>query len=526
MNEDFNPEAPRNLPSDALTKALEELIEGRTSRAEGPGAQFAEMPPDDLTEPCVAPGACPLPLGEGFGRAASSSAAQAPNLTNLDALSSHSADCPACAARLRLLFAGASPEEEAEAAALPSASFDWQRNLASRLASTPHRSEGRERGWTRPFYLWAGAGLAASLLLAAGLTGWWRIASTPERLLAEAYTQSRIFDLRMPGAGFAEVKPAMHLRGGAAGRESSRLLDARARIERHLESAPEDQHWLQLEARSDVLEERFDPAIDILDRLLATGPVTSSLLVDDAAAYFQRGVATGSENDRATALEYLSHADELAPGDPVVLFNEAVVMEDRGQVMNAVETWNRYLRFERDPRWLAEGRRRIEALEQKLNQLKSHQSRMEQHFATPQAMRSLAAIRVQEASRALIPRFHLEPFIGRPIEGLSHGTRQRIAIVSALLHDPEVFIVDEPMVGLDPQHARVVKDVLKERSLAGTTVLVSTHQLSIAEEMADRIGIILGGRLIAVGTRDEFRRQSGASGALEEIFLSLTADPK
>ena len=111
----------------------------------------------------------------------------------------------------------------------------------------------------------------------------------------------------------------------------------------------------------------------------------------------------------------------------------------------------------------------------------------------------------------------------RPLEGLSHGTRQRIAIVSALLHDPEVFVIDEPMVGLDPQHARVVKDVLKERSLAGMTVLVSTHQLSIAEEMCDRIGIINGGKLIAVGTRDELRRQSGATGELEEIFLSLTA---
>jgi tetratricopeptide (TPR) repeat protein len=331
-------------------------------------------------------------------------------LTDLDVLLSHAADCPACAARLRLLFEGASPEEEAGAAALSSSSVDWQRNLASRLARTSHRSEGRERGWARPFYLWAGAGLAASLLLAAGLTGWWRIANTPERLLAEAYTQSRIFDLRMPGAGFAEVKPAMHLRGGAAGRESSRLLDARAHIERHLESAPEDQHWLQLEARSDVLEERFDPAIDILDRLLAAGPITSSLLLDDAAAYFQRGVATGSENDRATALEYLSHADELAPGDPVVLFNEAVVMEDRGQVMNAVETWNRYLRFERDPRWLAEGRRRLEALEQKLNQLKSHQGRMEQHLATPEAMRALAGDSVtltaidEELSSTLLPR--------------------------------------------------------------------------------------------------------------------------
>jgi ABC-2 type transport system ATP-binding protein len=94
------------------------------------------------------------------------------------------------------------------------------------------------------------------------------------------------------------------------------------------------------------------------------------------------------------------------------------------------------------------------------------------------------------------------------------------------LHDPEVFVIDEPMVGLDPQHARVVKDVLKERSLAGMTVLVSTHQLSIAEEMADRIGIINGGKLIAVGTREELRIRSGSSGQLEETYLSLTAEAK
>jgi ABC-2 type transport system ATP-binding protein len=124
----------------------------------------------------------------------------------------------------------------------------------------------------------------------------------------------------------------------------------------------------------------------------------------------------------------------------------------------------------------------------------------------------------------LVARFHLAEFADRPLEGLSHGTRQRIAIVSALLHDPEVFVIDEPMVGLDPQHARVVKDVLKERSLAGMTVLLSTHQLSIAEEMADRIGIINNGRLIAVGTREELRQQSGSTGALEEVFLKLTAD--
>jgi ABC-2 type transport system ATP-binding protein len=129
-------------------------------------------------------------------------------------------------------------------------------------------------------------------------------------------------------------------------------------------------------------------------------------------------------------------------------------------------------------------------------------------------------------AKDLILRFHLADYVNRPLESLSHGTRQRVAIVSALLHDPEVFVIDEPMVGLDPQHARVVKDVFKERSLAGVTMLVSTHQLEIAEEMADRIGIIQGGKLVAVGTRDELRKQSGGSGALEEIFLSVTANGK
>ena len=84
-------------------------------------------------------------------------------------------------------------------------------------------------------------------------------------------------------------------------------------------------------------------------------------------------------------------------------------------------------------------------------------------------------------------------------------------------------MIDEPMVGLDPQHARVVKDVLKERSRQGMTVFLSTHQLSVAEEMADRIGIMHEGRLAAVGTREELRKLSGLAGPLEDSFLALTA---
>ncbi|MGD0813252.1 MAG: ABC transporter ATP-binding protein [Verrucomicrobiota bacterium] len=130
--------------------------------------------------------------------------------------------------------------------------------------------------------------------------------------------------------------------------------------------------------------------------------------------------------------------------------------------------------------------------------------------------------RIQKASRELIARFHLEAFVNRPIEGLSHGTRQRVAIVSALLHDPEVLVIDEPMVGLDPQNSRVVKDVLKERTQQGATVFLSTHQLGVAEEMADRIGIMHLGRLIAVGTGEELRRRAGDAGPLEQVFLTLT----
>lgn len=126
----------------------------------------------------------------------------------------------------------------------------------------------------------------------------------------------------------------------------------------------------------------------------------------------------------------------------------------------------------------------------------------------------------------LIARFSLEPYVRQRIENLSHGTRQRLAFASALLHDPEVIIVDEPMVGLDPKNARVVKEELKARSEAGVTVFLSTHLLNVAEELADRVGIISHGRLIALGTVGEIREQieGGANRSLEELFLQITED--
>lgn len=136
----------------------------------------------------------------------------------------------------------------------------------------------------------------------------------------------------------------------------------------------------------------------------------------------------------------------------------------------------------------------------------------------------MAAADIERISNELFSLFRLDETRDRLVENLSHGTRQRLVIASALLHDPKVIIIDEPMVGLDPRSARVVKDVLKQRSREGMTIFLSTHILHIAEELADRIGILNAGKLIAVGSMEELRERSGTMGALEETFLKLTRE--
>jgi len=131
--------------------------------------------------------------------------------------------------------------------------------------------------------------------------------------------------------------------------------------------------------------------------------------------------------------------------------------------------------------------------------------------------------RARKLTPELMEQFDLLPYARQRIENLSHGTRQRLAIASALLHDPEVIIIDEPMVGLDPKNARVVKKELKARSEAGVTVFLSTHLLNVAQELADRVGIIDRGRLLALGSVDEILALKEGGGSLEEVFLEMTA---
>lgn len=130
----------------------------------------------------------------------------------------------------------------------------------------------------------------------------------------------------------------------------------------------------------------------------------------------------------------------------------------------------------------------------------------------------------KSTTEALFEQFSLNEFAHQLVENLSHGTRQRLAIASALLHEPEVIIIDEPMVGLDPHNARVVKDELKARSQAGATVFMSTHLLNVAEELADRVGIINYGKLIKAATVEELRGGIGEDDDwdLEAFFLEMT----
>ena len=120
--------------------------------------------------------------------------------------------------------------------------------------------------------------------------------------------------------------------------------------------------------------------------------------------------------------------------------------------------------------------------------------------------------------------FGLGPYLDELIENLSHGTRQRVVIAGALLHRPRVLVLDEPMVGLDPHFARVLKDVLRAAVAEGMTILLSSHQLAIAEELADRIGILHRGRLVAETTPGELARAGAPGTALEHIFLNLTEE--
>jgi len=128
-------------------------------------------------------------------------------------------------------------------------------------------------------------------------------------------------------------------------------------------------------------------------------------------------------------------------------------------------------------------------------------------------------------AEALLLELGLWPHRAERCEGFSRGMRQKTALAGALLHDPALLVMDEPLSGLDAAASRQVKDMLRDRALSGRTVVLTTHVLEVAERLADRIGIIAGGRMVAEGTFAELRGRAGADRTtLEDVFLHLTAE--
>ncbi len=130
----------------------------------------------------------------------------------------------------------------------------------------------------------------------------------------------------------------------------------------------------------------------------------------------------------------------------------------------------------------------------------------------------------RERILTVIELFHLDDFVDDLTERYSHGMRQRTVFAAALLHEPKLLIADEPTVGLDPKSIRELKVLLRQLAKAGTTIFLSTHTLDIAQELADRVGIVHNGRLIGCGTLESLRKMSGHDGNLEDVFLKITEE--
>ncbi len=132
--------------------------------------------------------------------------------------------------------------------------------------------------------------------------------------------------------------------------------------------------------------------------------------------------------------------------------------------------------------------------------------------------------KTRERIATVTKQFELDKFRDQITLRYSHGMRQRTVFAAALLHEPKVLVVDEPTVGLDPRSVRQLKDLLRELVRCGTTIFLSSHSLDVVQELADRIGIISGGRLIGCGSIEELRSQASLAGPLEEVFLKLTEE--
>jgi CHAT domain-containing protein/tetratricopeptide (TPR) repeat protein len=299
----------------------------------------------------------------------------------VETLLNHVVQCDHCGPLLKQTIeafeAESKPQEEVLIASLKTSQPEWQARLALRLANgglenrLDRASVGSWadavrvviKGWSS--WIYAGAGALAVCVIA---MTWFLLRSGPgyvDELLAKAYSEQRTLELRMPGAAYAPMRVERAEGRSNVDRPAS-LLKAESLISENLAGHPDDPAWLQAKGRADLLEGRYSPAIDSLQRALELQPTSASIISDLATAHYLRAEAAERPIDYGTAADLLSKVLKANPNDSVALFNRALTYENLYLYQQAVADWERYLQLDSQSGWANEANRHLATLRGKL----------------------------------------------------------------------------------------------------------------------------------------------------------------
>ena len=317
----------------------------------------------------------------------------------------HASQCDLCGPLLRsavseftILDQKLTEEERRHIALLASATVEWQRQLAHRITANPHPAP-HTAWWHRfhphtfrsdafrpnKFLSTPRLALAGASLLTIALVSFIALhrhelyqtlfqrdqPAFATKLLARAYTEKRTLEFRIAGAAYAPMRATRGPDRSFTDRPTS-LSKAEALIATQLESHPHDSAWLQAAAQADLLDGKFDSAVETLRRAIEITPDSPPLLIDLATAYSQRALQENKPTDFGIAYEHLSHALRLSPDDPIALFNRALLAERLQLFHQAIDDWEHCQRVDPDPQWIEAARIRAQDLRNKLNDHHSH----------------------------------------------------------------------------------------------------------------------------------------------------------
>jgi CHAT domain-containing protein/cytochrome c-type biogenesis protein CcmH/NrfG len=293
----------------------------------------------------------------------------------------HASRCDHCGPLLREALAEVddlnretTEAEQAQIATFASAQPEWQQDIQRRMAGTTRVDRSAAPWWkvwaSVPRLAMAGAALSVLVAAACWIAVYWRDSNSPGLLLARAYSEHRTLEVRLGGAAYAPLRVQRGPEASFADRPPS-LLKAEALIASQLPSHPSDPYWLQAKGRADLLEGKYDAAVESLRRALELSPDSPELMVDLASAYFQRAQTEDRPLDYGAAFESLSKVLAKHPDDPVALFNRAIISEHQFLYHQALDDWDHYLQVDPRSEWADEARRHAGAVRSKLKQHES-----------------------------------------------------------------------------------------------------------------------------------------------------------